>query len=65
MTTVILTVKNNIFKYLLTSLKVKIKYALLSIKPYFHKLGETKLQIIGFSNNLLNVKIGKKIQEEF
>lgn len=41
MTTVIITVKNNIFEDVLTSFKVKIIYALLFIKPYFHKLGDT------------------------
>lgn len=60
MSTVIITVKNNIFEGVLTSFKVKTIYALLFIKPYFHKLKETQLQIKGFSNNPLNVKIGKK-----
>lgn len=60
MITVIITVKNNIFEDVLTSFKVKIIYALLFTKPYFHKLGETQLQIKGFSKNPLNVKIGKK-----
>lgn len=64
MTTVIITVKNNIFEDVLTSLKVKIIYALLSIKPYFHKLGETQLQIKGFSG-VLNKTMSGLLKKNF